>query len=422
MGPVVGGRAEYEAIVIGGGPAGATTATCLAQRGRRILLLERERFPRYHIGESLMPYTWFSFERLGIVEQMERSAFPRKYSVQFVSTSGRVSQPFYFRDTIDHACAVTWQVLRSEFDRLLLANAREKGVEIRQGVAARELITRAGAAVGVRADVRGGGTETWHTKTVVDATGRETLLASKMGWKQRDPDLNKLALFTYFRGAVRDPGVDAGATTVAYLPDKGWFWYIPLPDDTVSVGVVAEHSYLYRQGRSPQTIFDREVGGCQWIRDHLRTGVQVGPVRVTGEFSYSSRQIGGDGFCLVGDAFSFLDPIFSSGVFLALKGGELAADAIDRGLESGAVTAQTFDTYASDIRYATDTIRTLVLAFYDKAFSFRDFVVQHPDLNDLLVDVLIGNVFKDLQPLMDALHTFSRRASSRVPVRLAGSS
>ena len=153
---------DYDTIIVGGGPAGATTATVLAQKGRRVLLLERERFPRYHIGESLMPYTWFSFERLGVLDWLKRTACPRKYSVQFVSTTGKTSKPFYFYQTINHECAVTWQVLRSEFDTMMLANAQQKGAEVRHGVAVRELITEGGRATGVRADVKGGGSAVFH--------------------------------------------------------------------------------------------------------------------------------------------------------------------------------------------------------------------------------------------------------------------
>ena len=406
------GHSEYDTIVIGGGPAGATTATILAQKGRRVLLLEREHFPRYHIGESLMPYTWFSFARLGVLDWLRRSACPRKYSVQFVSTTGKLSQPFYFYQTIEHECAVTWQVLRSEFDRMMLANAQEKGVEVRQGVAVRALTTQGGRATGVRADVRGGGSETFNAGVVVDATGRDTLLANKFGWKRRDPNLDKMSIFTYFKGARRDPGIDQGATTVAYIAEKGWFWYIPLSDDVVSVGVVAEHDYLYRGSRDSKEIFSREADACTWIREHLEGAPQMGTIYVTGDFSYRSTEIGGDGFCLIGDAFSFLDPVFSSGVFLALKSGEMAAEAIDRGLEAGNVTASTFDEYARALRYALDSFHKLVLSFYDQTFSFGEFVSTYPDLNPLLVDALVGNVYKDLQPLFTALEDFSRRRST----------
>ena len=404
---------SYDAIVIGGGPAGATTATVLAQHGRRVLLLERESFPRYHIGESLMPYTWFSFERLGVLDWLKQSGSPIKHSVQFVSTSGKISQPFYFFETIKHECASTWQILRSDFDKMMLENAAAKGAEVRQGATVRDVLMEGDRVVGVEADIAGSDRETHRAKVVVDATGRDTLMASRLGWKRRDPDLNKIAIFTYFAGAMRDPGLDEGATTVAYIPDKGWFWYIPLANDTISVGVVAEHDYLYRETRDPEMIFQREAKGCRWIREHLAPGTHQGPMRVTGEFGYHATAAAGDGFCLVGDAFSFLDPVFSSGVFLALKSGELAADAIHAALDDGDVTATAFDDYAREIRHTLDSFRQIVMAFYDQTFSFGAFIGAHPDLQPLLVDALVGNVSGGLQPLLDALGTFLQRTYRR---------
>ena len=404
---------RYDGLVIGGGPAGATAATVLAQHGRRTLLLEREEFPRYHIGESLMPYTWFTFKRLGVLDWFDRAACPKKHSVQFVSTSGKVSQPFYFFQTIEHECATTWQVQRSDFDQMLLDNAQRHGVEVRHGLTVRDVIRDGDRVVGAVAESKNGMLETFHARALIDATGRDALLSSKLGWKERDPDLNKISIFTYFKGAKRDPGVDEGATTVAYIPEKGWFWYIPLVDDVVSVGLVAEAEYLYRNERDPDAIFFREAKACRWITDHISQGTHVGPMRVTGEFSYRATKASGSGFCLVGDAFAFLDPVFSSGVFLALKSGEMAADAIHKGLDaSDEITETTFETYERDLRWALDQFRQLVLTFYDQTFSFGDFVKTHPDLHPQLVDALVGNVFADLRPLFEALQEFSARTST----------
>jgi len=403
----------YDAIVVGGGPAGATTATVLAQHNRRVLLLEREVFPRYHVGESLMPRTWFTFERLGVLDWLKQSGSPRKHSVQFVSTSGKVSQPFYFFKTIEHEYASTWQILRSDFDKMMLENAAAKGAEVHQAVAVRDVLTEGNRVVGVRADTAEG-PATYHAKVVVDATGRDALLASRLDWKRRDPDLNKIAIFTYFTGALRDPGLDEGATTVAYIENKGWFWYIPLVNDVVSVGVVAERDYLYRDTRDPEAIFCDEVENCQWIREHLAPGTYKGPMRVTGEFSYRATAAAGDGFCLVGDAFSFLDPVFSSGVYLALKGGELVADAIHAALDKDheVVTGDAFEGYEREVRHALDSFRQLVMSFYDPRFNFGEFITKYPDLQPQLVDALVGNVFKDLQPLLDALSDYSKSQST----------
>ena len=205
-------------------------------------------------------------------------------------------------------------------------------------------------------------------KAVVDATGRDALLASKLGQKKRDPDLNKIAIYTYFKGAKRDPGIDAGATTVAYIAEKGWFWYIPLANDVVSVGVVAEADYLYRETRDPEEVFCREATQCAWIEDHITLGPTWGRSASRASSATAPAKFAGDGFCLAGDAFSFLDPVFSSGVFLALKSGEMAADAIHEGLaQHGRVTASTFRAYERDFRWALDRFRQLVLAFYNES-------------------------------------------------------
>jgi flavin-dependent dehydrogenase len=400
---------EYDAIVVGGGPAGSTTAALLAQHGHRVLLLEREAFPRYHIGESLIPYTWFTLERLGVLEWLQRSASPKKYSVQFVSIAGQVSQPFYFFEHLKHPCSTTWQVWRGEFDAMLLDNARAKGAEVRQGVAVRDVIREGERVVGVRTEAGPGPSQAIRARAVVDATGRDTLLSRRLGWKERDPELNKLAVWSYFKGALRDPGIDEGATTVAYVPEKGWFWYIPLHSDVVSVGVVGEPGYLYRETRDPAAILAREAQACVWIRERLAPAQQVEPVRVTAEYSYHSRGIGGDGFCLVGDAFAFLDPIFSSGVFLALKSGELAADALHVALEAGDVSAARFDDYHRAQEHAVSSFRRLVLAFYDPTFSFREFLSAYPQHHPRVVDTLVGNVAGDLTPLFAALDEFSGR-------------
>jgi flavin-dependent dehydrogenase len=396
---------QYDAIVIGGGPSGSTAGALLAEQGHRVLLLEREPFPRYHIGESLIPYTWFTLNRLGVVDWLRQSACPKKYSVQFVSITGRVSQPFYFFQTIKHECAQTWQVWRGEFDQMLLDNAVKKGVDVRHHVSVRDVLMDGDRVVGVRADTKDAAKgEEIRAKVVVDASGRDSLLSRKFGWKDRDADLNKVAVWTYFEGAKRDPGLDEGATTVAYIPQKGWFWYIPMQGNVVSVGVVAEPSYLYRDTRDPEAIFHREAAACTWIQERISVGTQVKPARATGEYSYHSKRIGGD-------AFAFLDPLFSTGVFLGLKSGEMAADAIHAALSTGdgTVSAAHFEEYYASQRRAVMSFRHLVRAFYDLSFSFREFLQVYPHLNSLIVDTLVGNVFTDLTPLFAALEEYKAK-------------
>jgi flavin-dependent dehydrogenase len=393
--------------VIGGGPAGSTAGAILASKGRHVVLLEKEKFPRYHIGESLLPYTYFPLERMGLIDRMKASHFPKKCSVQFVSSDGRASQPFYFFTHLKHEAACTWQVLRSEFDQMLLDNAREKGVEVREETMVRQLIQENGAVTGVKAVDKKGETLEFHAPITIDASGRDAFAVTRNGWKVRDPYLNKIAVWTYYQGAMRDPGVDEGATTVAYLPDKGWFWYIPLPDDIVSVGAVAEKNYLYNGTRDPAAIFHREVGNNVWVQKHLAPGRQMGPYRVTGEYSYRSRYCAADGLILVGDAFSFLDPVFSSGAFLALRSGELAADAVDAALIAGDLSASQFSAYGTQMCQGIEAMRKLVYAFYDQGFNFRKFMNRYPHLHGDLTDCLMGNLFRDFDPLFKAAADFA---------------
>lgn len=398
----------FDVVVVGGGPAGATTGTLLAQKGHRVVILEKEQFPRYHVGESLMPFCYFSLERLGVLDKMKEIGYTQKLSVQFVTMDGKRSSPFYFFQHNEHPSSYTWQVERSEFDQMLFDRAASCGAETVQGFRVTGFLRDdSGAVVGVKGTDAGGTEMTYYSKITVDATGRDALTMSKERWRERDPELNKIAIWTYFKGAKRDPGLDAGSTTVAYLPEKGWFWYIPLRDDIVSVGVVAEREYLFSDGRDPAEIMAREIENNAWIKDHLETGEQFGEYWVTGEYSYRSRYCADDGLVLVGDAFAFLDPVFSSGVFLALKSGEMAADAIDKALISDDFSADQFEPYGQELCGHIETMRKLVYAFYDDNFSFGKLIRKHPDVRPDLTDCLVGNVATNFEKLFEGMRDFA---------------
>jgi len=392
---------EYDALVIGAGPAGSTVSALLAGHGRRVLVLEREKFPRYHIGESLLPFTYEPLRRLGLIERMKQSAFVKKYSVQFVSPSGRASLPFYFFDRYDReTVAQTWQVLRSEFDQMLMENARARGAEVREETAVRELIWEEGRVTGVRAQTKGGEPMEYRAPITLDCSGKEAFTAVRNQWRVKDPYLNKIAVWTYYRGAQRDEGVDEGATTVAYVPEKGWFWYIPQHNDMVSVGVVAEGKYLTRGGvKSPEEIFKREIEQNQWIKQHLAAGQQTGAYRLTSEYTHHAKHCATEGLLLVGDAFAFLDPVFSSGVMLALKSGVLAADAVEKALADRDFSPGQFSDYATEIRRGVENMRKLVYAFYNPDFSFGKVIKKYPEAAGEITDCLSGDVNKDFSRL-----------------------
>lgn len=402
-------NSNYDVLIIGGGPAGASVATILAEHGHRALVIEREKFPRYHVGESLIPFTFGPLERLGMIPKMKKSHFMKKYSVSFVQPDGRRSQPFYFHTRYDKdTIAQTWQVLRSEFDEMLLNNARDKGADVREETTVVQLLKNdSGAVIGVEVKNKDGNLEQLYSKLVIDASGKEAFASSRQGWRVGDPFLNKVAIWTYYKGSKRAEDLDEGATTIAFVPDKGWFWHIPQHDDMVSVGIVAEGKYLTRDGfRDPEKMFQREIGENQWIKDRLSTGECTGQYWLTSEYSRHSKYGASPGLLLVGDAFAFLDPVFSSGVMLALKSGVLAGDAVHEALVAGDLAPERFAEYGKQIREGVENMRKLVYAFYDPNFSFKDVVMKYPEAGAELTDCLSGDLNKDYTPLWNRIREF----------------
>jgi len=395
-----------DVVVIGGGPGGATTAALVAAGGRDVTLFERNAEPTFKVGESLMPGTYWTFERLGVLDKLAKTAFPRKYSVQFFGASGRGSAPFYFNKDNPHESAVTWQVLRSEFDTMLQDNAAEKGADVVRGAQVIDVLFDGARATGVRVKMPDGETRTVHCQVVVDASGQSAFIARHLKIANNEPNLKKASVFTHFDNGIRDEGIDEGATLILQTNDKnGWFWYIPLPGDRVSVGAVGDIDYLFAdRSLDAQAIFDRELEKCAPMQERLANAKQVLPMKVTKDFSYRAKQIAGDGWVLVGDAYGFLDPVYSSGVFLALKSGEMAADAILDAFKADDLSGDKLGQFQEEFVGGMESIRKLVYAFYDKEFSFGKFLMANPDCQQGIVDILSGDVYtKDVTPIFEPM-------------------
>ena len=387
---------EYDCIVIGAGPGGCATAAMVAQAGYETLLIEREKLPRFHVGESLMPEAFWCFERLGILDKMRESDFIRKKSVQFVSHSGRESNPFFFEKHDPRENSTTWQVERAEFDKLLYDNAAEHGAECRDETRVLDVLFEGDQANGVTLQTSDSKKHSTACKVVVDATGLSALLANKMGLKQDDPDLRKIAIWSYFENAKREAGPHGGATIILHTEKKdSWFWFIPLRNNITSIGVVGDRDYMLTGRGKPEEIFAEELELCSALQGRLDQATATEKYRVAREFSYTTSKQSGPGWVLIGDAFGFIDPIYSSGVYFALKSGLLASDAIVAGLQADDISGEQLGNWIAGYGEGTQWIRKLVAAYYVNPFSFGQFLKMHPQYTGDLTDLLIGRIFHE---------------------------
>lgn len=391
-------KTNFEVIVMGGGPAGSTVASILAREGRKVVLFEKERFPRHHIGESLMTDTYFTFQRMGLLGKLKQSPFVRKYSVQFANPAGKESRPFYFFEANHHESAVTWQVTRAQFDLMLIEHAEEQGATVYQETQIKRVLFDGDRAHGVEARMQDGSRQQFHAPVVVDATGQTAMLSNKLGWRVRDPKLKKAVLYSYFKGAHREPDLNGGATLVLRTPkgSNGWFWYIPLENDITSVGVVADPEYLVQgRGQDLAKIFYEEIDKVESCRRRVAGAVRTDKIYSIIDYSYRSKNFAGDGFILIGDAYGFLDPIYSSGVLLALKMAELAADSIHDAFNNNDFSAARLGQFQSKLDKGIESMRKLVYAFYNEGFSFAQFLQKNSDQRVNIINLLMGDVFKE---------------------------
>jgi flavin-dependent dehydrogenase len=325
---------ECDALVIGGGPAGSTAAAFLARRGRSVILLERDRHPRFHIGESLLPANMPILERLGVFEAV-RGIGVLKLGADFPTADGDGFNVFRFSRALGSTPGFAFQVKREEFDQLLFNHAAAQGVDAREGVRVRE-VAFTPDGVTAQAETEGGATLAIQARYLIDATGRDALLGSRLKLRRKHPRHQSAALFAHFRGVVPRDGDDAGNISI-YSHDNGWAWMIPLRDGVFSVGIVADPWLLKSRRESPAHFLMKVLDGIPGARERMAGAAIIGNLHATGNYSYLCGSLAGPGWMMAGDAGAFVDPIFSTGVFLAMRSAERAAEIVDRVLDDPAV-------------------------------------------------------------------------------------
>jgi flavin-dependent dehydrogenase len=390
----------HEVVVVGGGPAGSTVASLLAARGRHVALVERERFPRFQIGESLLPHSCPVFEELGVIDALD-ARFIRKYGATFVDAKTGGTTRYRFAEAFDKRYPHAFQVLREEFDELLLARARELGVEVVQPCKVSEVLFDGDRAVGVRAMPADSDQPVELTaRVVIDATGRGSMLASRFRNKRRLQGLEMTAVYSHYHGVRRLEGELEGDIRVV-LFDHGWFWVIPFRGDVTSVGAVCHKSWMAeRNGQSFEDFLRRTIQLVPYLIDVMDGSERVAPVRTAADFSYGVQRITGPGWLCVGDAFGFIDPLFSTGVHLGLRGAQLAAATVDTALAAGRVPdADELDAYTAVVRRASEVFMGVVQANYDGEFREMLFEAnQRPMMRQVITSVLGGDVVHTKPP------------------------
>ncbi len=384
--------AKYEAVIIGGGPAGSATACRLADTGRRTLLLERHRFPRFHIGESMLPASNEVFRRLGLEDRIDKARFVEKRGASFVTEDDRLSSYIDFTSCADVTSPLTYQVLRSELDHLLLERAAEAGAEVRQGWRATG-IELGHEGISVTATDPDGGESTVAAEALVDASGQAGFLSKRLGLRRVDPRLRNVAVYAHYEDVPRPSGPRSGDIRIVSRRDLGWIWFIPLSDTVTSVGAVtSRRKHSERGGESAEDVLDRYLETTPAAARQMRDARRVSEARFEADFCYAPRAYAGDRWLLAGDAGSFLDPVFSTGVLLALESGLESAEAIDAALTSGDLSARSFAAYNRRQRRRFKVFRRFARGFYDPAF--RDLFFRPTNrfgMLDAIVNVLSGN-------------------------------
>lgn len=379
---------RFDVAVIGGGPAGTSAAILLAKAGKRVVLFERSRFPRFQIGESLLPAGWEIWRRLGITEKIENEGFTVKQGINFGMFNQKpdvllltAEYPDYFERPY------TYHVERARFDAILLEHAEECGVDVRREWSVADVLFEGDQAVGVNAGANGTPPRPIHAAVVIDASGRESLIARKLGWRRPLPELNKISHFAHFKGGFRrNPHdfvtfgevIEGSVTTDIHTIDGGWVWYIPLRNNITSVGVVLDARAAKHLGTSPQECFEMAINRCDCVRDWLKGAEQTMDVKTIASIGYINERFHGDGFVLLGDASMFVDPVFSAGVTLAMRSGLYAADTILDGFANGGdFSALRLSAYETRIREPMERIFKMIYNWYR--------ILEQQDANNIIL-------------------------------------
>lgn len=381
-------RHTCDVLVIGGGPAGSTVSPLLARQGHRVVLLEKDHHPRFHIGESLLPANLPLLERLGVADQVKAIGM-HKPGAEFVSPQHEQSQSFWFAEAWDKSMPYAYQVKRADFDEILIRNATREGVDVHEGCKATAVEFLADRSVRVHAQHDDGRESVWDAKFLVDASGRDTFLASRFKIKDRNPAHNSAAVYGHFTNALRNEGEAAGNITIFWF-DHGWFWFIPLSDGATSVGMVTWPYHMKtRQQRSLQQFLLDNIATCKALAARLGDATLVTEVEATGNFSYSAQRNHGENYLMLGDAFTFIDPVFSSGVWLAMNGGEMGAQTIHTCLTEPARARAALRRFDRQMRHGP------------KEFSWFIYRVTNPVMRDFFMGP--SNVFRVKEALLSML-------------------
>ena len=385
---------DCDVLVIGGGPAGTTIAPLLVEKGYRVVLLEKARHPRFHVGESLLPANMPLFERMGIAEEVKAIGM-EKWGAEFISPQHGMAQTFHFADAWDKSQPYAYQVKRAEFDDVLIRNAAKKGVEVHQCCKAKAIdFLPDNSGTVIRAQHDDGREQTWKARFVVDASGRDTFLANRFQIKHRNPKHNSSAIYGHFSGAIRHEGQAEGNISIFWF-EHGWFWFIPMMNDVTSIGMVTWPYFMKTRGQRSIEQFLRDgIAMCPPLAERLKMATLVNEVEATGNFSYVSERNHGANYLLLGDAYAFIDPVFSSGVLLAMNSGVIGADAIDTCLSKPAEAPAALKRFDELMKHGPKEFSWFIYRVTNPIM--RDFFMYPKNIfrvKEALLSVLAGDIF-----------------------------